>query len=178
MLNVPTEVQSFLMSSDALARAELVHRHPNLLQVLNSSETRAALVEWLSGDEPYQAGNDELTANVLAHLRASAQDSDVPFVKPLLLHSSPLVRLRAYEFLLTLYFPDKNREAMFLLLNSMLTDMEETVRTEAAAYIRRAGAANELRPFLQRWLKNMKANNLEQSESYEQVKQLVEEGDQ
>ncbi len=107
-------------------------------------------------------------------MRSKAQESEAAAVKPFLMHPDSFVRLKAYEFLLTLYFPDRNREAMFLLFNGMLSDREDQIRAQAARYIQRANAVADLKDFLSRWLKQASRQGWETTESYELVEQLLQ----
>jgi hypothetical protein len=175
MENFSEEIKAYFSSGDALSRAQLVQTHPELEQTLNSPELIAQLLHWLSTNEPWAETNVNLTMHVLVFLRTHARESDASIVKVFLLHNDPLVRLRAYEYLLTLYFPDKNREALFLLLQGMLSDQDEQVRAEAAGYIQRADAVSYLRGFLERWITTASERGWGNNESYELIERILSE---
>ncbi|HOU40207.1 MAG TPA: hypothetical protein PK829_02960, partial [Promineifilum sp.] len=83
------------------------------------------------------------------------------------------VRLAAYEFLLTLYYPDKNREALLQLLQNMLSDSEDAIRAAGARYADQADVAAELRSFLLRWQKTAPGQGWANTESFELVGRLL-----
>jgi hypothetical protein len=85
------------------------------------------------------------------------------------------VRVRAYEFLLTLYFPDKNREAMITLLQNMILDNHDAVRVQGLRYIERADAVPDVLELLQRWRKIAMLRNWDKTESFEVVTRLLKE---
>lgn len=173
MQDLSDEVKAYLASGDALVRAQLLQNYPQLRERLDSPDTIAKLLEWLSGNEPWLEANTALTINVLSFLRAHAKESDAAPLKALLLHPNALVRLRTYEYLLTLFFPDKNREALFMLFHGMLSDQSEQVRIEGVSYLERAHAVGELKPFLERWMKAAEERGLRNSESYERIERLL-----
>lgn len=173
MQTLSDELKAYLASGDALSRAQLLQTYPQLRDSLNSPDTVAKLLEWLSGNEPWKEENTPLAINALAFLRTHARESDASPIKALLLHDNALVRLRAYEYLLTLFFPDKNREALFMLLHGMLSDQSEQVRVEAASYVERAHAVGEIKPFLERWMKAAEERGWRNSESYERIERLL-----
>jgi hypothetical protein len=173
MAEIPVAVREFLTSKDSMFRVSVVQRHPDLQQLLESPETRAALMEWLGSEEAWEPKSSIFTANVLEFLQASAAVEDAPVVKPFVLHPYAQVRRTAYEFLLALYYPDKNREAMFLLLSGMLSDADDQVRLVAASFIKGVGVVDELRSFLERWQKTAAAAGWEKTQSYEQIGRLL-----
>lgn len=172
-MSLPDGLMEYLSARDLLTREAALGRHPGLHEVLAEPETRRALLTWLSTDEPWDATAGDLAAQVLEYLHGAASEDDAAGVKPFLLHPDPQVRLRAYEFLLTLYFPDRNREAVFLLLTGMLSDESDMVRSAGAVYAERAGAGGELGGFLARWHALAPARGWEESESYELVGRLL-----
>lgn len=173
MKNFSEELKAYFSSGDALSRAQLLQMHPQLQETLNSPELLTELLQWLSTNEPWDEANVSLTINVLGFLRAHSRESDASIIKVFLLHTNALVRLRVYEYLLTLYFPDKNREALFLLLQGMLSDHDEQVRAEAASYIQRADAVEYLRGFLERWIKTAADQGRGNTESFELIERLL-----
>jgi len=173
MPEIPPEVKAYLVSPNVLAREQLRQSYPDLEQVMSDPQTRKAIVDWLTSDDAWVEANASFAMRCLEFLLENASEEDATVVKTFLLHPDPLVRLRAFEFLLTLYFPDKNREAMFLLLHSMLFDSDDPVRVVGASYIDRANAIGELRQFLQRWIKVAISRGWENTRSYELVGQLL-----
>jgi hypothetical protein len=174
MTRLPDDLAQYFATGDELARASVVEQHPGLPAALGTAETRARLLDWLSDEEPWQEDRTEMLVQVLQFLRGTASEADAPRVKPFLLHPRDRVRLRAYEFLTALYFPDRNREALFLLLNGMLSDEGDDVRAAGAAYAQRAGAVPELRDFLTRWRALAPARGWTGTQSYELVTRLLE----
>lgn len=170
---IPKEVKEFIATNSAIYRTQVLQQYPHLAELLGDEKVRETVLTWLATDEAHDKANAEFAMNCLKFIRAGAIQSEAPVVRTFLLHDDPLVRLRAYEFLLTLYFPDKNIEAMFLLLHSMLSDENDTVRKLAARYIERADAVDELRTFLERWYKDAPKFGWESTESYELVGQLL-----
>ena len=137
------------------------------------AEIRQAIVAWLSGDEAWQGEAEILAENCIEFLTPKAAADEAAVIKQFLLHANPHIRLRAHEFLLTLYFPDRNREALFMVLHAMLSDQSETIRREAAGYIQRAGAVVHLRPFLERWQAQARERGWAETESFELVARLL-----
>jgi len=174
MQEIPEEVRAYLSSDDALMRAQLLQTYPSLQQTLSDPQTRTALLSWLASDEAWQPDATGFVAHALAYLRVGAKQDEAPIVRTFLVHTDAHVRLRAYEFLLSLYFPDRNPEAMFLLLHGMLLDGDDTVRAQAAHYIERANAVGELRGFLESWRKVAPSRGWDGSESFELVERLLE----
>ncbi|MFN8496343.1 MAG: hypothetical protein U0641_00690 [Anaerolineae bacterium] len=173
MSEIPVGVREYLSSEDPIYRHALFERYPNLQGTLDDPTTRADIVGWLSSDEAHQESNAGFVVNTLKFLRAGATPSEAPAVQPFLLSGSPYVRLRAYEYLLTLYFPDKNHDALVMLLYGMLSDSSDTIRAQAVHYIERAHVAGEMRAFLDRWYKTAAAAGWADTESYELVGQLL-----
>lgn len=173
MQEIPAEVREYLSVNDSLARLQLFQDHPGLKDLLEASGTRAALLDWLGGEEAWEESRSTFVVSCLELLRSTAQPSDEQIVRAFLLHPNPFVRLRAYELLLTLYYPETNRNAMFLLLHGMLSDADDRVRVSAAAYIQGIGAAGELKSFLERWLKLAPERGWQGTESYELVERLL-----
>ncbi|MCB0088458.1 MAG: hypothetical protein KDE54_11140 [Caldilineaceae bacterium] len=171
---LPENIQKYLtVWNDTLARGVLLDEQPELAGLMDEPNTRQTLLDWLAGSESLAPQNARLTANALQFLRPQAQSSDAPIVRKLLMHPDAIVRLRTYEFLLTLYFPDKNPEALIMLLNSMLMDADDTIRTQGVRYIQRANAVTELRDFLVSWQQAAAGRGWLNSESYELVQQLL-----
>jgi len=175
MQEIPAGVREYLASDDALIRAQLLHINPNLKQTLEDPQTRTAILNWLASDEAWDSALSGFVLNCLGFLRSGAAVSEDQIVRTFLLHPDPYVRLRAYEFLLTLYFPDRNREAMFLLLHGMLSDSADAVRAQAVRYIERANAVAELRGSLERWYKRAQNLGWTGTESFELVEHLLKQ---
>lgn len=174
MSEIPNEVKAYVATNDVLYREQLRQRYPNLEQLLGDPKTRKAILDWLVSEEAWDDSAAQFAMRCLEFLHNGATEEEAPIVKTFLLNPNGLVRLRAFEFLLTLYFPGKNREAMFLLLHSMLFDPDDAVRTSGAAYIDRANAADELREFLQRWSKVAESRGWGNTASFERVQHLLQ----
>jgi hypothetical protein len=170
---IPPEVKEYLSMEDGLARVELLHQHPRLEERLQDPATRQAVLDWLGGNEARQPAWSGLAASALAFVRPGITPDDAPVVRTFLVHPVPAVRRGAFELLLTLYFPDRDREALLMLLHSMLLDADDTVRSAAARYVERIGLAEELGAFLRSWLEAAGARSWADTESYELVNRLT-----
>ncbi len=173
MDNIPLEARAFLSTNDSLAQAQLAQQFPHLMATLTDPAVRAAVLAWLAGDDAWNATNTHFTLNALRYLRSAADPAEAQVVRPFLLHPQPSVRLAAYEFLLTLYYPDKNREALLQLLQNMLSDSEDAIRAAGARYADQADVAAELRSFLLRWQKTAPGQGWANTESFELVGRLL-----
>lgn len=173
MTGLPDPWVAYFAAYDVLTREAVLRAHPELRDALQRPETREMLLEWLAGDAAWAPENAGLLPPVLEFLRPGAAEPEAARVKPLLMHPDPQVRLGAFEFLLTLYFPDRNPEALLLLLSGMLMDESERVRSAGAAYAARAGAQGHLREFLARWLAMAPARGWAGTESHEMVARLL-----
>jgi len=174
METIPKEVRAYLSTNDSLARAQLQQQYPDLNEKLNEAETRTAVLHWLTTDEAWADNMAHFTVNCLRYLRGKASPDEAPTIRAFLLHSQPAVRRVAYECLLTLYYPDKNREALLQLLQNMLSDADEAVRAEGARYVKQAGVTQDLQGFLQRWQKQAQDQGRGDTESFELVERLLQ----
>jgi hypothetical protein len=175
MQELSPEIRAYLSTDDDYYRASLLEQYPHLEQTMADPETRDAVIYWLSSDEAYEEPFTDLTLNALEYIRIGVSKDEIGIVRPLTLSSNPLIRLHAYEVLLTLYFPDKNKEAMFILLHGMLSDDSDIVSSQAVNYIERAGAVSELRGYLERWYQKAQDQGLDQMDSVELVERLLKE---
>ncbi len=173
MDNIPVEARAFLSTNDSLAQAQLAQQFPNLQDTLRDPGVRAAVLAWLASDAAWDDANAHFTLNALRYLRSAADPAEAQVIRPFLLHSQPGVRLAAYEFLLTLYYPDKNREALLQLLQNMLSDSQDAIRSAGARYADQADVEAELHSFLLRWQKTAEAQGWVNSESFELVGRLL-----
>ena len=174
MQQIPAEVREYLSTNDTLYRAQLSQRYPHLPDTLTAPTTQTAVLNWLSSDEAWDQSLNGFVVNCLMFLRSDATPEKAQIVRNFLVHADPYVRLHAYEFLLTLYFPNNNPEALLMLLQTMLLDADDSVRAQAASYIERANAVAELRDFLKSWLKGAQSRGWAGSESFELVEHLLQ----
>lgn len=174
METIPKEVRAYLSTNDSLARAQLKQQVADLDEKLNAAETRTAVLNWLTTDDAWADTAVHFTMNCLSYLRGKASPDEAPTLRAFLLHPQPAVRRAAYECLLTLYYPDKNREALLQLLQNMLSDTDEAVRVEGARYVKQSGVAPDLKSFLQRWYKVAQDQGRSDSESVELVERLLQ----
>jgi hypothetical protein len=174
-MSIPPAVRAYLSSEDGLRRAQLSADHPELAEQLADPATRQALLDWLRSDEAQYPEAAPLVAGNIAFLRTAAEPGEASTLRPYTLHPDPAVRLSAFEFLLTLYFPDRNPDALLMVLQSMLADADDAVRTHGARYVERAGAASELAPFLARWAREAPDRDWQAGESAEVVGRLLAE---
>ena len=173
MRGIPDEIQQYLSTRDGLSRATLLAQVPDLQERLKDPAIRDAVAAWLASDEANNAAPTDLLMNALEYLRTTATEVDSAAVRSLLMHPEPFVRLAAYNFLVSLYFPDKNRQALLMVLNGMLADDSDAIRQRGAEYIERAGAAADLKLFLQRWLQTASTRGWANTDTYRLVDQLV-----
>lgn len=172
-MTVPQGMLEYLAVADLLAREDVLRRNPELREFLGSQAARQGVSEWLASDGAWAGPSAAAVEGALDYLRQSAVPDDAAIVKPILLHPAERARLRAYEFLLGLYFPDRNPDAVFLLLTGMLSDESDMVRSAGAVYVERVGATGQLRTFLERWRNMAQARGWAGTESYEQVARLL-----
>lgn len=174
-MDIPPVVRDYLAREDSLARAQLVSAHLEVKEQLGNPATRRAIIKWLAADEARRPEMTGLVAGSLGFLRAEAEPGEAMVVRPFTLHPEPIVRLRAFEFLLTLYFPDRNREALLMVLQSMLVDSHDAVRTQGVRYLERADAGAELGTFLAGWAREAPGKGWHTGESAELVEWLLAE---
>lgn len=171
---LPDDFRAYLSSSDKLFRAQLLQERPLLAEELKDPSVRTALLAWIASSEAKGASLNAMRSNALEFLRTGASPEEADVVRRFLLDLDPNVRLGAFEFLLTLYFPDKDPEALLMLLHSMLMDPSDLVRSQAVHYIERSGLAGRLRDFLRSWLDAAAARGWDTGEDYELVSRLVD----
>jgi hypothetical protein len=173
MQDIPLEVREYLTAGDGLGQIAVQEAHPDVKQTLNDPRTRAAILRYLATDEPWQEPPPSFLINALGFLQSGAMATEIPVVRPYLLHSTAVVRLRAYEFLLGVYFRDPARPPLLLTLQAMLMDRDDVVRAQGARYVKRANAVGELKEFLRRWHTLAPSRGWQTTESYELVGQLL-----
>lgn len=173
MQAIPAEIREYLSTNDSLVRAQLAQRYPDLDRTLNAEETRVSVLNWLASNEAWSENMSHFTMNSLKYLRSKASTEAAPVVRAFLLHPSAQVRLAAYEYLLTLYYPDKNREALLQLLQNMLMDRDELIRVEGARYVEQSQTADDLNDFLKRWDQTAAVRGWENTESHELVQRFL-----
>jgi hypothetical protein len=119
--------------------------------VLNAPETRKALLAYLASDDPWVTTTPGFAMNTLTFVLSGATADEARFVRPLVLHPVPDVRVRAYTFLVAVAGQD--RTSLIALLETMMMDPDDMVRTAGARYIEQTDALTSLRLFLERWVK-------------------------
>lgn len=174
LADLPDAVRDYLSSGDSLYRATLQQQYPNLQRVLTRADARSAVATWLAGEEALRDELAEVAANALEFIRPAARAADASIARRFVLHPHALVRLRADELLLTLYFRNRNREATLLLLQSMLLDPADLVRAQAVRHAERVGVDSTLRTLLQGWLNLARAQGFAATESAELAERLLE----
>jgi hypothetical protein len=173
MQDIPIAVREFLSASDGLGKMAVREQHPNLDQQLADPNTRVTILRFLESDEAWEEKDSGFVASCIEFLMAKAKTEEVPIIRTFLLSAEPHVRLRAYEFLVRFAFPDKNRDSLLILLQGMLSDEDDMVRTQGAHFIERADAVSPLLPFLQRWMKIAANKAWTESESFELVEHMI-----
>lgn len=171
MQDIPLEVQEYLSAGDGLGQVAVEEAHPNVKATLNAPETRNALLRYLASDDPWVTPTPGFSVNALTFVLSGATPEEAEFVRPLLLHPVPEVRVRAYNFLVAVAAGD--RGMLVALLQSMLLDSDDMVRVAGVRHIERTETAGQLRTFLQRWMKLAPARGWEGEESYELLEQLL-----
>jgi hypothetical protein len=175
MAEIPPAVREYLSTEDVLYRAELSRRKPDVEEQLRAAATRAAVREWLSSEEAQDESRGDLVANALNYLLGAGPDpTDTRLVRPFLQHPLHLVRLRAYEYLASMYFRDGHRDALLEVLTQMLDDPHDTVRAQGIRLIQRVGAGAELQPLLVQWHRTADQRGFTGGESYELASRLIE----
>ena len=171
MQGVPIEVEEYLSAGDGLGQVSVEEAHPNVKQTLNAPETRRALLRYLAGDAPWETASSGLVIGTLTFVLAAAVPPEAPSVRPLLLHPVPEVRTRAYLFLVAAGRQD--RAEVVALLQSMLLDPDDMVRTTGVREIERTGTVAELRTLLERWMKLAHVRGWDEQESHELLGALL-----
>ncbi|MFH1748263.1 MAG: hypothetical protein ABIG44_14610 [Planctomycetota bacterium] len=175
MQDIPNEVREYLVSSDGMVRQLLGQKHPDLKETLARPETRQAVLAWLASDEPWQEEHLGFTGNSLQYLIPAAAETEAAGIRPFLLHPHALVRRRAHEYFVTLYFPDKNPPALLATLQNMLLDSDDGIRTAGMRFVKRGERLDEFRPFLRRWVRIAEQRGWQKSESLEIATGLLKE---
>lgn len=175
MQDIPAEVREYLTAGDGLGQIAVEEAHPDVKRTLADPRTRVAILNYLATDKPWQEPSPGFIINALAFLQGGAAAGEIPVIRPYLLHPIAVVRLRAYEFLLSVYFPTQAREPLLLLLQNMLLDPDDVVRAQAVRYAQRANAVGELKEFLKRWYKLAPSRRWDATESFDLVGPLIKE---
>ena len=168
---IPIEVRDYLTANDGLAQAAVKEKYPNLRQTLDAPETRAAIIRYLASREPW-ADKSGFTRNVLGFLQNGASEEEAASIRPLLRHPDPWVRLRTYEYLMAIYYPPRDHQAMSNLFQEMLDDSDEIVRVQAARWIKGLNMSSEMHDFLQRWVKLAVERKWDTQESFSLIQAL------
>ncbi len=172
MQDVPAPVMQYLSTRDSLVRAQLAEQYPELQQQLNDPATRTAILKWLGSEAAWEPSALPIVLNSLERLIGGPVE-DAQVVRPFVLHPDSFVRIAAFEFLLSLYYPDKNPDALLMVFQNMLSDKSDKVRSLAAHYIENINIAGELREFLERWYKNAQNLELGATESFERIGRIL-----
>ncbi len=170
---VPAEAREFLAAGDGLGRAAVLQRHPDVRETVAKDETRTAILAWLAHEDASAAANTSFATRCLQYLVPRAAPHEARVVRRYLMHGSVPARTAAYELFITLYFPDKNREALLMLLYNMMLDPEDAVRAQGVRFVERAGAVEELRPFLRQWRARAFQWGWRETSAYELVERLL-----
>lgn len=172
MQDLPTPVLQYLSTRDSMVRAQLNQQYPDLQQRLNDPSTRAEILKWLGSEAAWDPAALPLVLNSIEILVGGPLE-EAQVVRPFVLHPDPFVRIAAFEFLLGLYFPDKNPDALLMVFQNMLSDKSDKVRSLAAHYIENINVAGELKEFLERWYKNAKSLGWEATASFERIGRIL-----
>jgi hypothetical protein len=174
MAEIPPAVREYLSTGDVLYRAELSRRLPELEEQLRDPATQAAVREWLGSPDAQEESRGELVANALNYLLDAGPDpADAQLVRAFLQHPLHLVRLRAYQYLASMYFRDDRRDALLEVLSRMMDDPHDSVRAQGIRLIERVGAETELRPVLVQWHRTADQRGFAGGDSYELASRLI-----
>src|SRR5262245_11175162 len=144
MAEIPQAIVEYLSTGDGVRLAELRQQYPELPQQLRDPAVRRNLLALLDSPAVRADPDSDWTAALLRFLRTDASPAESPLVRPFLTATSPMTRLRAFEFLVFAHFGDQDRTQLLTLLKQMLMDPDDMVRAQAAEYVQRAGATQEL----------------------------------
>jgi hypothetical protein len=172
MQEIPAHVLEYLSSRDSMVKAQIAGEHPELQQQLSDPSTRAAILKWLGSEAAWEPTALGLLLNCLRFLQGGTVE-EAAIVRPFVLHADPFVRIAAFEFLLALYYPNKNPEALLLIFQNMLSDQNDKVRSLAAHYIETISVGGEMKEFLERWYKNAKNLGWGGTESVERIGRIL-----
>jgi len=173
MQKIPAEVREYLTAGDGLARKAVQAEHPDIKQKLESPEVRAALLQYLGGEEPWQDPDPGFTINAFGVVQTGAKAEEAGSIRPLLMHREGRVRLGAYHFLMAIYYPAGERGSMLTLLQTMLLDPDAMVRAQGAQYIKGLKGQDEVKPFLERWVKLAPSKGWDHDDGFEAVRRLL-----
>ena len=172
MQDISDPLLRYLSTRNSFLRKEIVSEYPDLQKDLNDPVTRTAILNWLRTEAAWDPSQLALLLSCLEFLRGGPVEETV-VVRPFLLHSDVFVRIAAYEFLMALYYPDKNPEALLMVFQNMLSDQDDKVRSLAAHYIETIDVTGELKEFLDRWHKNAEALGVKDTESFERIGNIL-----
>lgn len=172
MQDIPDQVLQYLSTKDSIVRAQIADQNPGLQQTLNDPATRTAILKWLGTEAAWEPSVADLVIACLEILRGGSVE-DAQIIRPFVLNPNSFVRIGAFEFLLALYYPDKNLDALLLVFQNMLSDQSDKVRSLAAHYIENINITSELKEFLERWYKNARNRGWEVTESFERIGRIL-----
>jgi len=173
MKQIDPEVREYIASDESMTRVTILQRHEGLKERLKTPETRRGIIDWLGTAEAWQDANAGFVNKCIQFLNDGAKEAEADTIRPFLLHGDPFVRLRASEFLITLYFPDRNPEALLGVLQIMLLDREDAVRTAGLRYVERAALQDRFHAFLERWVALERGRGVRGTESLEVAERLL-----
>jgi hypothetical protein len=169
---IAADVREYIASDEDMTRLSILGQHAGLEQRLQTPETRRSLVAYLATEEAWSTREAGFTNKVIHFLHDGFSEAEAPAIRPFVLHTDPYVRLRTYEYLVMLYFPDRNRPALLMTLQNMLVDEAEPVRVAGVRYLERSGALGDFRGFLQQWVRHYSGMGM-QLESVELAERLL-----
>jgi hypothetical protein len=168
------DVKEYLSATDPMSRAGVKTRYPGIENKMKEPRTHSDILTWLASEFPWKSEYASFAANCLSFLYSEASESERERLRPFLLHYDAQVRLKAYDYFVLTYFPDKNKQALLLLMESMLVDDDDRVRIAGIRYIERIGAEKEFINVFRAWqfLASLKA--WQQSGSAELVAGIIQ----
>lgn len=169
---IPSEVRAYLSAGDGLGQASVREQHPDLDRVLNAPSTRSAIVAYLASEETLKDSDPGFAMNALAFLQSAANAQEAGSIHRLLRHPNPSIRARAAGYMMAVYYPVRDRNAMLSLFKETLNDSDETVRVQTARWIKGTDSAPLLEGFLENWTLLARKNKWDKTESFQIIQSL------
>ncbi len=162
---IPEDVREYLLGGDGLGRVTVMEQHPGVQARLKRPEVQATLYRYLASQEPWQEEIPALAMAALDALLATPTANGAQSVEKLKRHPNPGVRVKVYRYLFAAVYP-RDREAMSSVLVDMLADDSETVRLDAAHFIKNLKLEAEMRTLLVHWLRLAPERKYDHGESF------------
>jgi len=170
---IPVEVRAYLSAGDSIGHLEVTQKYPNVERTLASPEVRAAILRYLRSDEAWKEPNPGFMIGALTFLQGAASAKELPAVQGFVVHRNPWVRVRAYEYMMAVYYPAGDSASMVKMFEKMLVDPDEVVRVQAARWIQGVGVVAAMRGYLQNWIQRAPERMWDHQESFTIIQELL-----